>query len=263
MPTNWEPLIASALATPPPVIQAMTFLRSFPYSASCAVQVTGHDGKNYVVKGNLAGRQAINDQVVGRLAQSIGAPTGRTALVHISQALIDLSPQLQDVQGRGPFLAGDWHASEVIENVSDDREAFLFTRIPENRSRFSELALLYGWVFVNMDHQFLYSNADPRIVFSVDHGHFFPFGPTWNAADLQGFTAGAVPDETIASACALGPTDLKHALPLLSGLNLQTELPFAVASPRDLWGISMNERVALADYLERRHGEIIAAVNAL
>ncbi|MBR8828982.1 MAG: hypothetical protein DSM107014_13965 [Gomphosphaeria aponina SAG 52.96 = DSM 107014] len=45
------------------------------------------------------------------------------------------------------------------------------------------LATLYGWTNAN-DHQFLFKKTPPRLIYSVDHGHFFPNPPHWSLDDL-------------------------------------------------------------------------------
>jgi hypothetical protein len=158
------------------------------------VALSCEDGQVYVVKGKHAGRQAISDQIVARLGEALGSPTGRPALVEVDQALIDADAQLQNLDGAGPFVAGVWHATLHVGNVSDDREAFAHQSVPENRPRYAQLAVLYGWAYTNQDHQFLFAKTEPRLVFSVDHGHFFPGGPNWTAANLQAFATQAAAD---------------------------------------------------------------------
>ena len=46
------------------------------------------------------------------------------------------------------------------------------------KNRCALLAVMYGW-FQAGDNQLLYRKTPPELVFSVDHGHFFPGGPEW------------------------------------------------------------------------------------
>jgi hypothetical protein len=58
--------------------------------------------------------------------------------------------------------------------------------VPDNRPRFAALAVLYGWIPAG-DAQLIYRQTVSHLVYSVDHGHFFPGGPNWTLAGLSGF----------------------------------------------------------------------------
>jgi len=131
--------------------------------------------------------------------------------------------------------------------------------VPENRKRFARLAILYGWVQAG-DHQFIYQQSSPELVYSVDHGHFFPGGPKWQATNLTGATA-AEPDQQLASGCNLTPEELREAAAGLSCIS-EAMIERIVASPRDEWGITQADRLALVRYLIRRRDELRAVLGA-
>jgi hypothetical protein len=99
----------------------------------------------------------------------------------------------------------------------------------------------------------LYAKAEPRLVFSVDHGHFFPGGPNWTVATLEAHAAtAAVPDPAIVQSCNLTGADIRAANAALAGLEGSRVVALAVAAPLDDWGLLIEERVAMANHLTRR-----------
>src|SRR6266568_4222530 len=144
-------------------------------------------------------------------------------------------------------------AAPVPEVAYVDVPQELIARQP----RFAKLAVLYGWVFPQ-NQQFIYEMAAPHLVYSTDHGHFFPNGPDWTPAHLP--QAGvATPDQALVGPCHLSQDELRTAAAPLVGLQDQA-IARAVAAPLDEWGIAMDDRVAVATYLARRRGEILAAL---
>jgi hypothetical protein len=62
---------------------------------------------------------------------------------------------------------------------------------------------------------------------------------------------------------SLTPTEIKHAAGSLLAFDAHTTIAGAVAAPLELWGISIDERVAMAEYLARRHVELTVVIAAL
>jgi hypothetical protein len=243
--------IQSYMAARPAAVVAQTFLKRWS-TASSPFLVTADDGNRYVVKSNVAHRQIVNDQIVARLGESLGAATGVPALVKVEQAFIDLSPEVKNVG----VVPGTWHGLSYVENYSE-REGFQHFGLPENRERFALLAILYGWA-LSQDHQIIYSNAAPPLVLSVDHGHFFPSGPDWTIASLQAMTAVAAPDSVIRNGAQVADDAINAAKVPLRNIDAVTVIARAVAMPLDEWQINIQERVAMAEYLERRRAELLA-----
>ncbi len=111
-----------------------------------------------------AGRMIVTDHIVGRLGHAVSAAVGAPTLVDVPADLIAAEAQMAHM------TAGVAHGSRWIPDCSQGGIEHVV--VPENRDRFARLALLYGWV-VAADRQFIYQNQDPRLVHSVDHGHFF------------------------------------------------------------------------------------------
>jgi hypothetical protein len=227
-------------------VSAQTYKRKWA-SASSPVLVECDDGNSYVVKGRQAGRMIFNDQVLGALANLIGAPVPKPALVEVTAELIAAEPEMAHV---APGVA---HGCRWIEGASD-REGLAHTDRAENIQRFAYLAAFYGLAHAS-DHQYIYENAEPRKVHSVDHGHFFPSGPDWTEASL-GTAPAADLDAGVASSFTWNDG---HLGPVRDGLaRLSDEvIAAAVSRPPDDWAVTDTERAALAAYLAARRVAII------
>ena len=68
-----------------------------------------NDGREYVVKGQQAGRQIVNDQITARLGFAIGAPVGEPKIVEVSAELIAIEPRLSHIP------SGTAHATLFIQ----------------------------------------------------------------------------------------------------------------------------------------------------
>ncbi len=242
---QWRGLIQAVLSSQLTIIQATTFLKTWG-SSSRPVLLRCRDGRDYVVKGRQAGRMIVNDHIVGRLGAGLGAPVGDVALVDLPTTLIKAEPNLQHMS------PGVSHATRLIPRVGE-RESILHVNVPENRMRFALLAVLYGWVLA-ADHQFLYENQPPHLVHSVDHGHFFPGGPDWTTASLRGAGDPAI-DSTLAGACTFTAEEIRPAGEALAQLSDRV-VATAVAAPLEDWGLTLEERVALAEYLAVRRDRL-------
>ena len=225
-------------------IEATTYWRGWrtksnPVLLQCA------DGRKYVVKGKQAGRQIVNDQIVARLGLAINAPVGNPQIINVSQELIDLEPELQN------FGIGTAHGTEFIHNCIDEW-TLIATSEPENRIRLATLALLYGWTHAN-DRQFIFCKIPPRIIYSVDHGHFFPNPPEWRITDLEQDTS-AVLDSNFEN-CNFTDDELNVIYDILNEVKDSTIVQ-AVAFPKEDWGITFAERWGMINYLIKRKQEL-------
>lgn len=70
---RWREQLEIAIAQPRTIIEARTFKKGWSTKAQ-PVLLKCSDGKDYVVKGQNAGRQIINEQIVARLGLLVGAP---------------------------------------------------------------------------------------------------------------------------------------------------------------------------------------------
>ncbi len=246
-PSRWKERLEQLLSQPEDSI-IITTLRKSLTSASRPVLARGIDKKEYVVKGQQAGRQIINDQIVSRLGKALGAPVAEPHIVEVSSELIDLDPTFSY------FKPGTAHGVVWLPECSDDREYIKYIEEPDNRSRFALLSVLYGWVYAQ-DHQFIYSKKIPPYVFSVDHGHFFPSGPNWSIVSLSNAPPAQI-DSRISQRAKFTPEELRQSLDALDSIDEETILK-AIASIPVSWNITIEERIALAEYLLRRQQELL------
>lgn len=245
---EWLKLIRSKYsARPTPVVMA-TFLEKIG-SVSQPVKLIGQDGSIYLAKGRQNGRMIVNEQIVGMLGELINAPVGSPLFANVPPELIALEPQMSHMP------EGVCHATSWIENCTD-RQGITYTNVPGNKERFACLAVLYSWVQAN-DHQWIYKTTSPQLVYSVDHGHFFPGGPTWTTASLGG--AGNPSVDNQFDVCGLSPGDYDQVMQRLRDISA-SEIATAVARPPDDWTISEDERVEVAIYLEQRRATLVSVL---
>jgi len=247
-------LIEAARSTRPLPLQAETYLGKKGSSFSNPVEIMCNDSNVYVVKGRQAGRAdvsraMVNDHIVGRLGALLDAPVPQIALVEIPLELIEAQLEMQHI------IAGIAHGSRIIEGVSD-KLGIQNHDLAENRSRFSLLAVLFGWVGAG-DSQFFYKKAEPYLVYSFDHGHFFPEGPKWTEASLAQ-QQDAWPDQQITQACSLRDEEIRDAVERLRKIDNRA-IAEVVAGPPDEWGLTQAERVTLFQYLAGRSDQLLKA----
>lgn len=245
---NWDDYLRRCppLSSPP---VAHTYLQTWN-TATEPVQVECSDDRTYVIKGAQAGRSLIADQVVGRLGRAMEAPVAEVGLVYVPELLVKMQPDMFH------FSHGLAHACLWLPGCSDTGLVYV---CPENRFRYALLAVLYGWVEAS-DHQFLLADNPPRLVYSVDHGEFFPNGAKWSVQDLL-TDRNVEPDERLRLACGLTKDELKQAGNRLSALDEQQIAQAVAASPEE-WGIALDSRRALMDYLVRRRSAMLAWIRA-
>lgn len=244
---KWKAYIEEAIAQPEEPVIATTFRRGWS-SAARPVLVRCIDKNEYVIKGQQAGRQIINDQIVARLGLALGAPVGQPQIIEISTELIEQDPIFSYL------TPGTAHGTLYIAECSDDRE-ITYTNQPENRDRFAKLSVLYGWVYAG-DRQFIYKKSRPNLVYSVDHGHFFPGGPEWRENNLIQ-APNAELDQNLVSTCKFTPDEVKQALLALEPVKEETIIQAVAAAPSE-WGFTIKERITMVEYLIRRREQLLA-----
>jgi hypothetical protein len=197
----------------------------------------------YIVKGAQVGRSAFNDQVVGRIAARPGAPVAMVGLVQIAPELVAINRDMRHIT---PGLA---HGSRYVPDCTECRW-IEHVDVAENRPRFALLVVFYGWM-VAAEKQFFYGTQPPNLVYSFDHDAFFPHGPDWTIAHLEGASYPDV-DEIIVAQCGLRHGELNRACQALSNMTPEI-IAAAIAGTPDEWGgVTLEERVALAGYLWER-----------
>ena len=226
----------------PMVVKALTYRRTWD-SACRPVQVSCDDGNDYVVKGSQVGRSAFNDQVVGRIAMALGAAVANVGLVEVDPELIRINREMAHM---APGMA---HGSRFVPDCTECLW-FQYVDLPENRSRFALLSVLYGWM-IGAEKQFFYATNPPNLVYSFDHDAFFPGGPGWSVEGLA--SAGyAEEDDVIVTQCGLRHHELRDANVALGRITPEVIASAIGAVPRGWGSVSDGERICLADYLWER-----------
>jgi hypothetical protein len=239
--SRWKTLLEVAIDQPRQTVQALDFIEAKSTKAQPVI-LECNDGREYVVKGQNAGRQIVNEQIVARLGLLLGAPIPETKIVEIPDELIKLEKKLAHIH------SGTAHGSLYLRDTYFDR-CLIATSEDVNRLRLALLAVLYGWAGAN-DQQYLFTNKPPRLIYSIDHGHFFPNSPNWTANDLA-TAQNAQLDPVLVSACNFTPLEIDQALEALVNIN-EGEIIDAVAYPPTEWGLTIDERTMMLQYLIKR-----------
>jgi len=246
---EWEKAIQVATAGRPAAILARTF-RTRMNTASSPRLVACEGGAEYWIKWPAQiGLGTVAEQVVARLGQTMGAPVGDVALIEVPSELPQIEPELADVPPG--VVHGCKHLGDVTDRLWLDH-----LNENDNRERFAQIAILYGWMIAS-DQQVLYERQSPHRAWSVDHAFFLPppGGPNWTIDALEAAGTGE-PDAHTVTTCQLTETELAQGAAGLSKANDEA-IATAVAIPPDEWGVSMAHRVALAQFLSRRRDDLI------
>lgn len=244
---KWRQLLERAISNPEDPLIVTAFRKGWNSSAR-PVFVRCIDKKDYVIKGQQAGRQIINEQIVARLGKIMGAPVAEARIVEISSDLIEIEPQFDYL------TPGTAHGTLFIKDCFDDRDVMKYREQIKNRSRFALLSVLYGWISAQ-DHQFIYHKTQPNLVYSVDHGAFFPNGLQWTEDDLRTAPKAKI-DSLLSSRCRLTEDELQEALEKLEMVT-EDDIIRVVAVPPQEWRFTMEERVTMVEYLIRRQQELL------
>lgn len=247
--SKWKALLEVAIDQPRQTVKAIDFTKALPPTKAKPVILQCDDDKDYVVKGQNAGRQIVNEQIVARLGLLLGAPIPETKIVEIPDELI------QDEKNLSHIITGTAHGSLYLRDTYFAKD-LIATSEEVNRPRLALLAVLYGWVGGAYDQQYLFTNQPPRTIYSIDHGHFFPNSPNWTANDLA-IAQDAELDPVLVSACYFTDLEIKKALEVLANIN-EAAIVDAVAYPPTEWGITIDERTMMLQYLIKRQSQILA-----
>lgn len=247
---KWRALIDAARENLPPIISAKRYYQMWPTQCRPALFACTDDA-DYVVKGRENGRVLMNEHIVGVLGRAMGAPVPEVRLVYVPPELVDAEPEL------GHMASGVAHGSKLIPHTID-KHGFHYGNLPENRPRFSHLARLFGLVFAR-DVQFIYDKPRPHVVYSVDHGEFFPgWGMDWLPRYLKNAPAPAPHDTTVAKIGLTGE-ELRRTIASVGCLT-DGIIARAVAGCRDEWGTTDSDRIERAEYLAVRRDAILDRV---
>jgi hypothetical protein len=252
----WDRLVTAAMTLAaldesPHYVQAFTPIRQLR-GLNKSVVVDCDDGRRYVLKGRQVMRPLIADQVVGRLGAVIAAPVPHVALVQVPSTLLTPGSFLEH------FQAGIAHGSEFIPGCIDSYHIRHRTE-PGNPERFAALAVLYGWTDPE-DRQYLYAKEAPHLVFSVDHGAFFTGSSDWDVGSLRTSMSADV-DQLVSIPADLSRSVIQSAVDRLNAATNEVIAEVVTDIPAD-WGITLDERVVLAQYLGNRRDALLMGTSA-
>lgn len=249
---EWKAAIQACPATEPSV-KATDFVRQWE-TYSKPVAVICSDNQKYVLKGlrhdHDQARAIFNDQVAARLGHACGAPVPKVALVELPEELIAINLGANQL---GHMLPGTCHASLYVDQITERVDTFQHCDDGDNRKRFAYTGMFQAWLGC-LDRQFIYRTVAPFEVYSCDHGHYFPGGPPWTVHTLAAAGAPVVATDLV-MACGLTDTHLKEAAATLARVT-NDQIGTAVALPPQCWGVSIDERAALASFLATRRDMI-------
>jgi hypothetical protein len=267
-------MIEDALITDESAIDAKVFIRCWPERGSQPVQVVGSDQKQYIVKGLISGRdrgRAIAiEHVVDTLGSFIGAPVPPSVLINLPHELILQHAEMAHLR------YGTAHGTVWVEGCNDARHPREIPCVDEpNRYRLASIAVLYGWLVdsdVLGDFQLIYERQSPYRIYTVDHDVFWESIPLWE--DVR--SSLMKPDPVLGIVWEPGPAEPNfRILKFLAGDRYIKEVPEvheavaklqhvskddiaqAVASPSVEWGLTLESRAELAEYLESRRLQLL------
>jgi hypothetical protein len=216
---------------------------------SAAAAFLSSDGEKYVFKHPGLQSALVAEHVVGRLGCHMGAPCMEVFYGEVPQALIDLDPSL------ARFKGGLSHATKFIDGLREGRGRPQHFDTPVNRARFAYLAILYPWLQA-ADHQLMYELSLPNLVYSHDHGLFFPGAHKWTAAGIAVQTTTAAKDPFF-DPIALTVVETAAAVKALGDLT-DSDIEEAVRGGRPEWGVTAEDLSALSACLKLRKVDLLS-----
>lgn len=248
---DWLTLISNGRPHDRAAVQADDFVESLP-SASKPQKFRCGVGQLYAVKFHNNpygdGRAIFTEQLVGQLGRRIGASVAEVRYVLVPEEILDeLQLHLDGVRA----APGIQHGSKWASGYSDRKAIAEAAAL--NHQPLGALSVLYTWLHAG-DHQLICQDNAPHNVLSVDHSAFIVDGGGWTEETLS-----TIPEPT-----AFDPqfdpyvvdVDRVDALEQLQRVT-PADIAAVVASPPDEWGVTMAERVALADFVHRRQRQVL------
>jgi hypothetical protein len=239
---GWSELVETALNVTRPLLSAVTFY-GCPYpSRNQPAVFRCSDGFDYVVKARtrVPIRFTVNDAVAAKLGLSMVAPVLDPKIVYVHPDLVTGVPILHD------FRPGHCYGTLQDPDLSD-RFGVKEANWSYNRPRFAKIAVLWGLLNVEGDHQLQYKKQSPYEVFAIDHEESIAAGGHWTEALLPGQPT-PVCHTWITSQANVTSAELIAVKPFLTSITREG-VAKAAAFPPDSWHISTEERVALASFL--------------
>lgn len=225
-------------------------------------RATANDKQSYFVKSLQTCPQDQQaslavEQIVARAGRLIGAPVCETTLIRIPAALVGWTPR----PGCPPLQEGLAHASLAVSNAEEHRTSLIARTDDHNSQRQVGVYALYDWCF-GTDPQWLYDLDRDRMIFSHDHGLYFPPDGRggWTRQDLVNHAdqAHELPDPR----SGLAAEEAKKVALVLEQVT-RADLTEMLSSIPASWPVSDDDLEALGWFLEHRAAAVAARVRNL
>lgn len=225
-------------------------------------RVAASDGRQYFVKSLdtcPAGQQRslVSEHVIARAGRLIGAPMCDVSLIRIPDELAGY-----EVRSGVELSAGLAHASMALSRADERGRPHLDARHQDdNRRRHVGVYALYDWC-LGADQQWLYDIENDRMLYSHDHGLYFPPAGTgtWTISDLMAHadTEWPLPDpaENLLPAAVEDVAEALRSVPRQSLRAIINSVPAH-------WPVDDADLEALGYFLEYRAPAVAERVDAL
>lgn len=224
-------------------------------------RVTASDNRDYWVKSLEVYPEderpsLATEQIVSQVGRLIGAPVCDTSLIRIPNALAGWSPH------RGLTIQpGVAHASLAINRATEIRNCLEARIDDDNRSRHVGVYALYDWCF-GADDQWLYDLDNDRMLYSHDHGAFFPPAGMgyWLRESLQ--AVADTPHTLPYPSNDLSPLAVAEVADALEAVD-RADLVEVLCSIPASWPVSTEDLEHIGWFLEYRAPSVAARVRQL
>lgn len=242
-------------------VTATHHVRSMDSGYSRPQLIRADDGHDYVVKlrSNRQGLRVLpNELIAGGCAQALGLPIPSPAIVNVSQDLWDVTDALAQFRK----TPGPQFGCEFIARAHSEPWRDVLANV-ENIGDLAGIIVFDTWIH-NVDRPWRESNIDVirdteghyRVIM-FDHGWVFGGTPNWSTDSLKSqrdlvkppFMDGCVYDRFRHHIRGVNP--FGYWLGKVESLHPWTIWRLIQQVP-DEWGVSLREKVALADYLIHR-----------
>jgi hypothetical protein len=249
--------MAVTRATSPACVQATAPLKQSTQGSSGSFLVLASDQRRYWCKSlnNFQDpRVPVNEQIVAKLGQLIGAPVCTPQLVEITDPLVgwEIRPNT------GRLLERGWAHGSLAVEPSVETHALERRTEDENARRHAGIFALYDWVG-GSDPQWLMMGADAAY-FSHDHGHYFPGGPAWTIASLTANSGAAY--QIGGATTGLDNGELNRIADRLEDVSREDLEACASNLPAD-WPVGTDELEALVEFVYGRRGAVAQRLRAM
>jgi hypothetical protein len=254
---EWLALIAERQDVTPD-LTLVTPLAQDLGGGSGSFRALASDGKHYFVKPPnqlQGGRVLTTEHVVAGVGRLIGAATCKSEIIVIPKEIADLAWEFRPGSTLGQGLG---HASEAVPDATEARGAPGRRGDDDNKRRHAGLAAVYDLCW-GADDQYLHSTTDEWRIYSHDHGHYLPGGPTWTADLLRSHVN--LDHEVGFDFLGLNAGDLEEAAIAVERLDRDSLATVLCAVPRS-WSTPDEDLAALGHFIETRVAPVAARLRA-